>query len=37
VASGDNIADYFVYVRPDGNRATMLGFEPDVDGYLDVQ
>jgi hypothetical protein len=27
----------FFYMRPDGNRVTMLGFFPDTDGSMDLQ
>jgi len=34
---GVSVANYFSYVRPDGNQAVLLGFEPDIDGYIDIQ
>jgi len=31
------VKNYLVYVRPDGNRAVLLGYQPDIDGYIDIQ
>jgi len=32
-----SVKDYLVYVRPDGNRTVLLGYQPDIDGYIDIQ
>ncbi|HEX4783126.1 MAG TPA: Ig-like domain-containing protein [Candidatus Sulfotelmatobacter sp.] len=31
------VQNYLVYVRPDGTGGVLLGFEPDIDGYIDLQ
>jgi hypothetical protein len=31
------VKNYLVYVRPDGKRAVILGYQPDIDGYMDFQ
>lgn len=31
------VQNYLVYVRPDGTGGVLLGFEPDIDGYIDQQ
>jgi hypothetical protein len=31
------ITNYLVYVRSDGNKAVLLGYQPDIDGVMDLQ
>ena len=31
------VQNYLVYVRPDGTGGVLLGYQPDIDGYIDQQ
>ena len=31
------VQNYLVYTRPDGTGGVLLGYQPDIDGYIDAQ